>query len=216
VLFDFGHTLFAHAPLSVTIAECATGLGAPMGNQQAAAMARRIETAAMEPSELAHPRDLDAAVWRQRWAILYGIADEWVAGLGDAVNADMHDPVAWVPYSRSAATLRTLESHGMAIGIVSNTGWDVRTVFSAHSMTAPITSFTLSCEVGVVKPDLEIFSVACESLGLSPEDVLMVGDDPRADSGAVVAGIRTLLLPPLPAHADNGIAAVIDLVGIRD
>jgi putative hydrolase of the HAD superfamily len=67
-----------------------------------------------------------------------------------------------------------------------------------------------------VKPDLEIFSVACESLGLSPEDVLMVGDDPRADSGAVVAGIRTLLLPPLPAHADNGIAAVIDLVGIRD
>ena len=216
VLFDFGHTLFAHAPLSVTLAECARRLGAPMVDQQAVAMARRIDAAAMEPAELAHPRDLDTAVWRQRWAILYGLADEWVAGLGDAVNADMHDPEAWVPYPRSAATLHTLDARGLAIGIVSNTGWDVRTVFSAHSMTAPVTSFTLSCEVGVVKPDREIFFLACESLGLAPDEVLMVGDDPRADSGAVRAGIRTLLLPALPAHADNGIAAVIDLAGIRD
>ena len=83
-------------------------------------------------------------------------------------------------------------------------------------MKAAVTSFTLSCEVGVVKPDREIFSLACESLGLALQDVVMVGDDPHADSGAVLAGIRTLLLPPLPVHADNGIAAVIDLVGIRD
>ena len=152
----------------------------------------------------------------QRWAILYGIADEWVPGLGDAVNADMHDPTAWVPYSRSADTLHTLDQHGLAVGIVSNTGWDVRTVFAAHSMIAPVKSFTLSCEARVVKPDSEIFSLACESLDLAPQDVVMVGDDPRADSGAVAAGIRTLLLPPLPVHADNGIAAVIDLVGIRE
>ncbi len=58
--------------------------------------------------------------------------------------------------------------------------------------------------------------MACESLGLAADEVLMVGDDPRADSGAVVAGIRTLLLPAFPTHADNGIDAVVDLVGIGD
>jgi len=43
--------------------------------------------------------------------------------------------------------------------------------------------------------------------------VLMVGDDPRADSGAVLAGIRTLLLPAQLVHTDNGIAAVLDMIG---
>ena len=42
----------------------------------------------------------------------------------------------------------------------------------------------------------------------------MVGDDARADGGAVRAGIRTLLLPPPPPRADNGLGAVLDLVGI--
>ncbi len=134
VLFDFGHTLFAHAELSVTIAECARRLEAPISGQLAAAMARRIDEAAMAPEELAHPRDLDPEVWKQRWEVLYGMADEWVDGLGAAIDADMHDPEAWVPYLRSATTLRSLTAHGLAVGIISNTGWDVRAVFAAHSM----------------------------------------------------------------------------------
>jgi FMN phosphatase YigB (HAD superfamily) len=216
VLFDFGNTLFAHASLNVTIADCARQLGAPMSDEHATTLAQRIDTAAMTPDELAHPRDLDAAVWKQRWEILYGIADESVDGLGDAVNAAMHDPQAWIPYRRSGATLRSLHAHGLAVGIVSNTGWDVRRAFSAHSMYGSVTSFTLSYEAGATKPDREIFDVACKSLGLAPEELIMVGDDPRADSGGVRAGIRTLLLPALPPHGDNGVAAVIDLVGIRD
>ena len=47
-----------------------------------------------------------------------------------------------------------------------------------------------------VKPDPQIFAIACASLGLSADEVLMVGDDPRSDGGAVMAGVRTLLLPP--------------------
>jgi FMN phosphatase YigB (HAD superfamily) len=216
VLFDFGHTLFGHDPLRVTIANCARRLGAPLSEEKAAALADRIDTAAMTPDELAHRRDLDAVVWKQRWDVLYGIADECVIGLGDAVNVAMHDPFSWTPYRRSGATLRSLHAHGLAVGIVANTGWDVRRAFSAHSMYGSVTSFTLSYEVGATKPDRQIFDAACESLGLAPEELVMVGDDPRADSGAVTAGIRTLLLPALPPHADNGVGAVIDLVGIRD
>jgi FMN phosphatase YigB (HAD superfamily) len=215
VLFDFGNTLFAHQPLPITIGECARRLGVPMSEDQAADLAQRIDAAAMTPDELAHVRDLDAAVWSRRWQILYGIADEWAERLGDAINADMHDPLAWVPYVRTGEALRALHDHGVAIGIVSNTGWDVRTVFSAHSLSPYVTSFTLSYEIGAVKPDRKIFDAACESLSLAPAEVVMVGDDPRADSGAVLAGINTLLLPALPPHTDNGIAAVIDLAGIH-
>jgi FMN phosphatase YigB (HAD superfamily) len=216
VLFDFGHTLFAHAPLAATIARCARQLGAEMNEGDAASLARRIDAASMEPRELAHARDLDSTVWKQRWAILYGIADECIEGLGEAIDANMHDPMAWIPYSGSSATLSALHAHGIAVGVVSNTGWDVRSVFAAHSMDGVVTSFTLSYEAGAVKPDRRIFDLAGESMRLSADQLVMVGDDPRADAGAVTAGIRTMLLPARPPHTDNGIAAVLDLVGIRD
>ena len=216
VLFDFGNTLFAHAPLAVTIAECAGRLGVPMSDDQARDLANRIDVASMTPDELAHLRDLDAAVWSRRWKILYRIADEWVERLGDSINAAMHDPLAWVPYTATGETLRRLRDHGLKIGIVSNTGWDVRTVFAAHSMAEFVTAFTLSYEAGAVKPDRRIFDTACHSLDLAPHEVVMVGDDSRADSGAVLAGIRTLLLPASPPHSDNGLGSVIDFAGIAD
>jgi putative hydrolase of the HAD superfamily len=217
VLFDFGYTLFSHAPLAQTIGDCAHRLGAAMSHGQAEELAGRIDAAAMTPDELVHPRDLDSAVWAQRWKVLYGIADEVADGLGDAVYASMHDPLEWVPYAATAQTLRALSQRGISIGIVSNTGWNVRDAFAVRSLADAVTSFTLSYEVGVVKPDAQIFAHACSGLQLTNDAVVMIGDDPRSDGGAVSAGIRTLLLPPaLPPGADNGIGAVLDLVGIDE
>ncbi len=217
VLFDFGYTLFSHAPLAETIGNCAQALGAAMSDEQAAALAARIDAAAMAPEELVHPRDLDPAVWTQRWTTLYGITDEVVDGLGDAVYTAMHDPMQWVPYSETSRTLAILERHGISIGIISNTGWDVREVFSVHSLSEAVASFTLSYEIGLVKPDRQIFREACHRLEVVSGNVLMVGDDPRSDGGAVSAGIRTLLLPPaLTPGTDNGVGTVLDLVGIGE
>jgi HAD superfamily hydrolase (TIGR01509 family) len=214
VLFDFGNTLFAHAPLALTIGHSAGKLGLQISEDDLVAMAYRIDTAAMAAEELAHPRDLDQTVWKQRWQVLYGMADEWGPGLGKAINANMHDSKEWVPYPRSRDTLRSLHARGIAVGIVSNTGWDVRAVFAEHGMSDFVTSFTLSYEAGHVKPDHQIFDAACASLGLPPERLLMVGDDPRADSGAVRVGIRTFLLPTLPPKVDNGVGEVLKLIGI--
>jgi HAD superfamily hydrolase (TIGR01509 family) len=219
VLFDFGNTLFAHDPLALTIGAAAGRLGLQISEDDLVAMAYRIDSAAMTPEELVHPRDLDRTVWTQRWQVLYGIADELgaktgVSGLGEAINASMHSPSEWIPYPGAAATLRSLRANGIAVGIVSNTGWDVRSVFAEHDMSHDITSFTLSFEAGFVKPDHQIFDAACESLGLAPSELVMVGDDPRADSGAVRVGIRTYLVPARPPRVDNGVADVLKLIGI--
>ena len=219
VLFDFGNTLFAHAPLALTIGEAAGRLGLRIDEDDFVAIANRIDSAAMTAEELSHPRDLDRTVWRQRWQALYGLADEWgtrngVEGLGAAIDASMHAPAEWIPFPQAPSTLRSLHGHGLAIGIVSNTGWDVRDVFSEHGLSDMISSFTLSYEAGFVKPDRRIFDAACEALGLTPAEVVMVGDDPIADSGAVRAGIRTLLVPARPPRVDNGVADVLKLVGL--
>ncbi|MEO7326111.1 MAG: HAD family hydrolase [Dokdonella sp.] len=50
-------------------------------------------------------------------------------------------------------------------------------------------------EFGVAKPDVAIFRDACARLGMAPENVLHVGDDPLLDVvGARAAGLRTAWL----------------------
>lgn len=209
VLFDFGNTLFGHASLAETIA----GLGFGIDQADAADLAARIDAAAGHPDEAVHRRDLDAAVWAARWQHLYAVDDERWPGLGAAVDAAMHDPEQWLPYRDAAAVLRGLRAAGIKIGVVSNTGWDVRAPFAAHGLADAVDGFTLSCEVGAAKPDRAIFAIACARLGVEPAAVLMVGDDARADSGAGALGMPTLLLPPAPPGGDNGLALVLGLVG---
>jgi len=211
VLFDFGNTLFAHDSLSATIRRLADDLGTPLGSNLADELAEQIDSAAHTSAELRHPRDLDADVWQSRWRMLYGLADVEVAGLGAALLADMHDPGRWLPYPATGEVLRALHAAGVRVGVVSNTGWNVRVAFERHGFADLIDAYTLSYEAGCTKPDPRIFEIACAALDVDPDLTLMVGDDPRADSGAVRAGIPVLLLPPPAPAADNGLRTVLDL-----
>lgn len=212
VLFDFGNTLFAHAPLAETIEVTCQNLGTPCSAEWANLLAARVEAAAHTVEELRHPRDFDAAVWRARWHVLYALADDEVPGLGAAIYAAMHDPLQWRPYATATATLARIHAAGMPIAIVSNTGWDVRSVFAEHHINHLVEAFVLSYEVAAVKPDLSIFQAACDAIGVSPSDCLMVGDDARADVGAVAAGMRVLLVPVGEPGSDNGIDAAARIV----
>lgn len=213
MLFDFGNTLFAHAPLADTIEAEAAALGHRMGAAWSMEVAARIDAAARMPHELARGRDLSARVWQERFGVLYTAADEEVPGLGAAVYRAMHAPDRWLPYASTAATLASAHERLARVAVVSNTGWDVRTVFAHHRLQQMVTGFVLSYEIGVTKPAPEIFLAACAALGSTPRATLMVGDDPVADAGAVRAGLPTVLLPAKPAGADNGLALVTRLIG---
>lgn len=213
MLFDFGNTLFAHAPLSDTIVAAGAAIGATVMAAEAVDLARRIDVAAASPAEEHRQRDLDAEVWQSRWHVLYALADDRHPGLGAAIYDAMHDPAQWMPFARTAAVLDALHRSGLRIGVLSNTGWNVRNVLHAHGLERLVTSFTLSCEVGAAKPAAEIFAAAYHSLDADPWDVMMVGDDPSADVGGVPLGIRTMILPPTPVGTDNGLDAVLGSVG---
>ena len=208
VLFDFGSTLFAHASVADTILERAARLGAVVTRGRAIELAEQIRSAAHTPEELLRGRDLDRAVWAARWQELYGIADGDVPGLGAALYESLHAPDEWHPYEATADLLFWLHVAGVPVGVVSNTGWDIRTVFQHHGLDGLVSEFVLSCDVGCVKPSREVFDVACARLGAAAGEVLMVGDDPVADAGAAAAGLLTLLVPAAAPGVDNGLGAV--------
>ncbi|GGZ44189.1 HAD family hydrolase [Streptomyces bluensis] len=123
-------------------------------------------------------------------------------------------PVAWDPYPDAAEVLAALRERGVAVGVVSNIGWDLRPVFHHHGLHAHVGTYVLSYEHGVQKPDPRLFAVACEALGVAPEDTLMVGDQPAADGGAAALGCAVHFVDHLPAaERPDGLRPVLDLVG---
>jgi putative hydrolase of the HAD superfamily len=75
-------------------------------------------------------------------------------------------------------------------------------------------------DFGAAKPQPQIFHAACERLGLPPDAVLHVGDDPELDvAGARAAGLRSAWLNRTQAswrHAQSPDLTVRDLAELAD
>jgi putative hydrolase of the HAD superfamily len=90
---------------------------------------------------------------------------------------------------------------------------------------APLFVFSLCArEYGAAKPDAGLFLEACQRLGLPPQAVLHVGDDPRTDvAGAAGAGLQTCWIdrgdhawPDELAHADLRVTSLTELADLLD
>ncbi|PWU18747.1 MAG: hypothetical protein C5B48_14450 [Candidatus Rokuibacteriota bacterium] len=94
----------------------------------------------------------------------------------------------------AAASLAALVARGLILGLVSNTmrtpGVVFRQIFDRLALLAPFTVVTFSDECGVRKPDPEIFFLTVRQMGVSPGEVIHVGDDPILD----VEGARSAQL----------------------
>jgi HAD superfamily hydrolase (TIGR01493 family) len=132
--------------------------------------------------------------------------------LSDALYDVMTDQ--WRAYDDAVPVLTALHTAGVAVGLVSNMGVDVRDVLQREGLLPLLDAVVLSCEAGAVKPDPAIFRVALDRLGADPWRTLMVGDNAHDDGGATVLGIRTLVLPRTPDRGRKGLDTVLRLVDV--
>jgi len=80
---------------------------------------------------------------------------------------------------------------------LSNGNADIKTIGIAAYFRASVSAQAF----GVAKPDARIFHAAAGAVGVSPEHVLHIGDDPGLDVlGALNAGMQTVWLNR-PGHA---------------
>lgn len=226
VLFDFSGTLFrvesterwlraalAEAEVPLTEAELKVAVEAL---ERVGALPGGTTSVPGVPDELAavwEIRDQSAELHRAAYTGLSRQVPLPDPALHDALYERHMTPAAWVPYPDAAEVLRTLRERGTKVGVVSNIGWDLRPVFRAHGLDAYVDTYALSYEHGVQKPDPRLFAVACAALDVDPREVLMVGDDRRADGGAAALGCAVHFVDHLPAaQRPDGLRPVLDLV----
>jgi FMN phosphatase YigB (HAD superfamily) len=214
VLFDFGETLFSRAFGPHTLVDLARERSVELGLTRATELWNQIQVRGRTPEEMAKGRDLSSEAHRACWTALYGLADVVAEGIGAALYEREISPAGWIPVPDAEPTLRALHEAGVPVGVVSDTGWDIRRVFAHHGLLELVDAFVLSSERGAVKPAPELFAAGCAALNAAPESTLMVGDNPLADGGAVDSGYPVLLLPVAEPGRPRGLAAVLALVGI--
>jgi FMN phosphatase YigB (HAD superfamily) len=107
--------------------------------------------------------------------------------------------VRWFDDVRPA--LQRLAAHGPLLSL-SNGNADLQATGLAPWFVGAVSARA----VGVAKPDARIFGVACERLGMAPQQVMHIGDDWQADIvGARRAGLHSAWVrrshPELAPHA---------------
>jgi len=114
-------------------------------------------------------------------------------------------PSLWPKTPGTPEVLAELKSRGLVLAVVSN--WDVLLpeVLSLMGVSPYLDAVFVSAALGVKKPDPAIYERALAELGLSPEEVLFVGDRPDADYEVPRRlGMKALLVSP-----EEGIRPVI-------
>lgn len=132
--------------------------------------------------------------------------------LEDAVDAlsdeFLHAPMFTSVVPGATQTLRALDSIGVTIAIVTNSGGYAEDLLRGLGICqvgpGPLPTVAAvfdSAIIGYEKPDPRIFEHALAHLGIEPTVTIHVGDTPAADvAGAMAAGIRPVLIDPYDAH----------------
>jgi HAD superfamily hydrolase (TIGR01509 family) len=216
VLFDAGDTLIRLSGSGETLLHrAAATLGAEgLDPQEVADVWRRVLDRSSTADELAKGRDLSNARHREVWTELYRAAgcERLVPGLSEELYQCTVSAESWEAFPDTLPTLRALRDRGLRIGVVSDTGFDLRPAMDLLGLSPLLNTMVMSFQHGVCKPATTIFRTACDQLRASPERTLMVGDNPLTDSGAVTAGMYVFLLPPPTKAGPRGLAHVLSLI----
>jgi putative hydrolase of the HAD superfamily len=215
VLFDNGGTLTHRTSPVAAIRALATRAGVDISEEDAARYWRRSKELGKVVKEEKRRRNLSRAGHRDAYLAAYAPIEEIAPGLGSAMYAEWKtNPLTMVPYPDTPGVLKSFSAAGIPIAIVSNTGWSIDEGYAATGLDAFISTFVLSCDLGVAKPAPEPFLTACERLDVAPGRTLMVGNNRLADSGSICIGCHCLILPPVPPGATRGLRAAADVAGL--
>lgn len=125
------------------------------------------------------------------------LSDEAFAQMTTRARARLYsaDSDVFQPFEDAIPILEELHAKGMRMAVLSNWDQSLHRVLAAHGLTHFFEFVFASLEWGPEKPDPALFRIVESQLGVAPQEILHVGDDPLDDlQGAATAGWRGLLV----------------------
>ena len=212
VLFDWGHTLFDTPGSVELITSFAASAQLPLSRADAHALWDAARVRSRQADEIAKGRDKSPALHRQCWLSLWSELVSRCPGVADRLYDFETSAAGWSPYPDTHEVLTALRDREIPVVIVSDVAFDLRPILGYYGLAELIHTFVLSGEHGTIKPELRLFKLALDAVGVTPDRALMVGDNYLNDGAAIDAGIRTVLLPPVPSGSRRGLSMIVELV----
>jgi putative hydrolase of the HAD superfamily len=99
------------------------------------------------------------------------------------------------PRPGAVETLGELRAQGRRVGLITVCSEDVPDVWSETPFVDQFDATVFSCSVGIRKPDPRIYRLACQELGVEPNEAMFVGDGANDElAGAERVGMRSVLI----------------------
>jgi putative hydrolase of the HAD superfamily len=115
--------------------------------------------------------------------------------LAARARRDYVSRVMMAPRPDAAGVLADLRERGVAVGLISDCGPEVPTIWPDTPLAALIDVAVFSCSVGMKKPDRRVYHLAAARLGVRAEDCVFVGNGGSQElDGAREAGMRAVLI----------------------
>ena len=153
------------------------------------------------------PQELDGA-WRYEHAWFQalieelfvgelGLAPERLTGVQRALFTRYRDASLFEVLPGAIELQADLARSGVRMAVLSNWSPDLHLLLDGLGLSGPLEFALTSAEERCEKPQAQIFERALERAGVSPENALHVGNDPRKDHDAALAvGMDALLIGP--------------------
>jgi len=163
---------------------------------------------------LTHAEILDRTYGR--WFELVGIDERVRGSVIDSIRRHPFKHMFWTRMDEGTKEmLDWFRERGMRLGVISNAEGQIKRLLDHTGLDSRFEVIIDSSEVGVAKPDAEIFRLALEGLGASPERSIHVGDIIEIDvAGARGAGLTPILVDREGRNSDAGcitVARAVDL-----
>ncbi|MFC4454655.1 HAD-IA family hydrolase [Deinococcus sonorensis] len=153
-----------------------------------------------------HGLDLSLSDWQQGIGT-WGAFDPW-AGLPEAVQQDrervaevlhqgiLQDIAASELRPGVMTVLQQARDSGLRLALATSSGLDwIEQWFTPHGLSELFEARVTRDDVRRVKPDPELYALACERLGLQPHECLAVEDSLNGATAAVAAGVPVVVVP---------------------
>jgi len=156
-------------------------------------------------SRLGRDPDEFAALWFEgRAQRESGTLREYLLGIGapealvDELVGMRRDSTRSLLAPRPGAleTLVELRAQGLGVGLITVCSEDVPDVWGETPFVHLFDATVFSCSVGMRKPDPRIYRLACEELGVEPEEAMFVGDGANDE----LAGARRVDMEAILIH----------------